>query len=59
MVAILNGEQRAKRGAEHVPRPTEQHHNLINHEQREEAHRERLKETWRLIHNVVRVEKGL
>ena len=32
---------------------------LINREQRENTSRERLNETWRLIHNVVSVAKGL
>ena len=59
VLAIMNREQRAKRRAEYVPRPTEQHHHLINREQREKTYRVRLNETWRLIHNVVRVEKGL
>ena len=56
---IIKREQRAKSGAECVPRPTERPHHLINREQRENTYRVRLNETWRLIHNVVRVEKGL
>ena len=59
MLAIVNREQRAKRGAACVPRPTEQHNHLINREQRENTYLVRLHETWRIILNVVRVEKGL
>ena len=58
MLANINRELRAKRGAEYVPRPTEQHHHLINREKREKTYRVRLNETWRFIHNIVRVEKG-
>ena len=59
VLAIINRERRAKRGAEYVPRPTEQRHHLINRELREKTCRVRLNETGRLIRNVVRVERGL
>ena len=58
-VSNINREQRAKRKAEYVPRPTDEQHHLINREQREKTYTVRLNQTWRLIHSVVCLEKGL
>ena len=57
--AYINREQLGTREVTCVPRLTEQHHDFVNREQREITLLARLNETWRLIHNIVGVKKGL
>ena len=59
MLGSFNREQRGRREAACVLRPTEEHYDLINRGQRGNTfYQVQLNETWRLIHNFVLKEKG-
>ena len=45
VLAKIKREQGAKSGAECVPRPTKQHHHLVNREPRENTYRVSLNQT--------------